>query len=50
MCDPLPPLVEHFTERFGEGEESLDPTSINDLSTDSPTEEPADTPDTGGTD
>jgi hypothetical protein len=53
MCDPLPPLAEHFVERFGEGEDSLDPTNLNlenEPSTDSPTEEPANTPDTGGTD
>ena len=41
MCDPLPPLVEHFTERFGDQDEELAGSN---------TEEPADTPDTGGTD
>ncbi len=30
MCDPLPPLIEHFTERFGESDEELPGTDTED--------------------
>ena len=43
MCDPLPPLIEHFTERFGGPDTDEQPTGDN-------TEEPGDSGESDGTD